>query len=31
MNARLQKPSANLAELLEAFVYYFENDAFMTL
>lgn len=28
VNARLQKPSANLAELLAAFVYYFENDAF---
>ena len=30
-NARLQKPNANLAELFEAFVYYFENDAFKAL
>ena len=29
-NARAQKPDASEAELLEAFLYYYDNDAFIT-
>lgn len=29
-NARAQKPAASEAELLEAFLYYYDNDAFIT-